>query len=191
MRVTIAAILGLGLVLTAPALAEPLKAADARKALPGGKGVAVEMIAHPKLPADQAKVLEMVAQGQAHFGAVAFSPDDGLMSEATVAAVDFHSTEAAAKAAAADCDAKRKGRAACAVVALIRPAGWKPGALQMSAAAAEAFRKDYGRSGKRAMALSAGSGKFGLGKGDGAQIQALAACNAGTAGADCVLAVQD
>jgi hypothetical protein len=189
MRVTMAMILCLGLA--APALAEPLKAADARKALPRDKGVAVEMIAHPKLPPDQAKVLAMVAQGQAHYGAVAFSPDDGLMSEATVAAVDFHSTEAAAKAAAADCDGKRKGRAPCAVVALIRPAGWTQQPLQMSASAAEAFRKDYGRSGQRAMALSVGSGKFGLGKGDAAQILALSACNAGNAAADCALVVAD
>jgi hypothetical protein len=189
MRVMIATILCLGLA--APAFAEPLSAADVRKALPRDAAVTVEMIAHPKLPADQAKVLEMVATGQPHFGAVAFSPDDGLMSEATVAAVDFHSTEAASKAAVSDCDAKRKGRAGCAVVALIRPAGWQPGPIQMSASAAEAFRKDYGRSGRRAMALSVASGKFGLGRGEGADDAALAACNQGNATADCVLAVSD
>ncbi|QYK43281.1 MAG: DUF4189 domain-containing protein [Paracoccaceae bacterium] len=173
-----------------PAVAEPLGGDAARKALIPDKGVSVEIIRHKALPDAQAQVLATVAKGQAHYGAVAFSPDDGLMSEATVAAVDYHSTEAAAAAAAADCDARRKGRAKCVIVALIRPAAWEPRPVQMSAAAAAAFRKDYGRSGPRALALSAATGQFALAQGAEAQARALAECNVKGKG-DCSVVVAD
>ncbi|MFN4158454.1 MAG: 5-aminolevulic acid synthase [Gemmobacter sp.] len=173
------------------AMAEPMGSDAARKALLSTKGVAVEVTRHKALSEAEVKAVAMVAEGQVHYGAVAFSPGDGLMTEATVAAIDFHSTEAAAAAAAAECDAKRKARTPCAVVALIRPAGWEPRPIQMSAAAAAAFRKDYGRNGPRAMALSQSTGKFGLGKGRNAQADALAACNKDVPAADCVVMIAD
>lgn len=173
------------------AMASPMGSDAARKALLATTGVSVEVMPHRALSEAEVKAVTMVAEGQVHYGAVAFSPGDGLMTEATVAAIDFHSTEAAAAAAVAECDAKRKARARCAVVALIRPAGWEPRPVQMSAAAAAAFRKDYGRNGPRAMALSQSTGKFGLGKGRNAQADALAACNRNVAAADCVVVIAD
>lgn len=188
MRVVFLAGLVLGMAGTA--MAEPVKAREARAAVFPATPSEAEMRPHRKLPADQAAILAQVAETQAHYGAIAFSPDDGLMSDATVAAIDYHSTEAAATAAVAGCDAKRKGRATCEVVALIRPKGWSPRAVQMSVSASEALRKSYGGSGKRAMAIAGSTGAFGLGKGAAAEVQALADCAKGGA-TDCRIVVAD
>lgn len=152
----------------------------------------VELLPQSFLPADQAEMLRMVGSQQAYYGAIAVSPDEGIMVEATVAAANYHTTEAASAAALAGCEAKRKGAAPCAVVALIRPAGWQPQPLTLSAAATEALRKDYGRRGARAMAVSASTGVWGLGKGAGAVETALRACSAmGQGVQDCTVTVAD
>lgn len=171
-----------------PAFAEPVTGKAAKKLLFPVKGVEVELLEGSGLAKDQAVVLGMVAEGQPYFGAIAISPDDGLMSEATVAAANHHDTDAASAAALADCNARKTGKSACVVVALIRPKGWELRALQMSLAATTGFRADYpARAG--AMALSPSSGAWGIGAGEGAADAALAAC-AATA-KDCALAVID
>lgn len=182
-----------GLVLLAGAAeAEPVTGKAARDMLFAPGKAEVEMLPQDFLPADQAEMLKMVGAQQAYHGAIAVSPDEGIMVEATVAAANYHTVEAASVAALAGCEAKRKGRAPCAVVALIRPAAWKPAALTLSAAATEAFREGYGRRGPRALAASAASGVWGLGRGDGAAEAALAACAAmGRGVKDCAVAVAD
>ena len=50
------------------------------------------------LPKDQAKMLAMVAKDQPYYAAIAISPDEGLMSEATMAAANHHTVEAAVAA---------------------------------------------------------------------------------------------
>lgn len=177
-------------LLAGTAGADPISGDMVRNTLRADAGVVVSIIQHRALPQDQAQILATVAQGQAHYGAVAFSPGDGLIHEATVAAVDFHTTEAASAAAVADCDTKRKGRAKCVVAALIRPAGWEARPVQMSAAASAALQKDYGTSGTRAMALSAATGQFALARGADAAAKALAECNAKAKG-DCIVAIAD
>ena len=180
----------LGMLATG-AVAEPMASAEARKmAYPARAGLAIVMHAHPKLPEDQAKLLSTVASGQPYYGAIAFSPDEGIMVEATVAAVNHHSVEAAEAAALRDCNARRKGKEPCAVAVVLRPDGWAARALQMSQAATEALRKDYGRTGPRALAVSPSTGAFGLGAGEGAAEAAVIAC--ATAGAtDCAVVVAD
>ena len=112
------------------------------------------------------------------------------MVEATVAAVNHHSVEAAEAAALRDCDAKRKGAEPCAVAVVLRPDGWDVRPFQLSQAATEALRKDYGRSGPRAMAVSATTGAFGLGAGEAAAEVAIAAC-AKAGATDCAVVVAD
>ena len=178
-------------VLGAAAMAEPMASAEARKAMYPAKTVlAIVMRNHPKLPADQAKILSQVAQGQPYYGAIAFSPDEGIMVEATVAAVNHHSIEAAEAAALRDCDAKRKGAEPCAVAVVLRPDGWEARPLQLSQAATEALRKDYGRKGPRALAVSALTGAYGIGAGEGAAETAVAAC-AKAGAVDCAVVVAD
>ena len=171
-----------------PALADPLSGKAAKKLIFPVKGVEVEILADSGLAADQQQVLAIVAEGQSYFGAIAISPDEGLMSEATVAAANHHDTDAAAKAALAECNAKKTGRADCTVVALIRPKGWQPRELQMSLAATVGFRAEYKAKGS-ALALSPATGAWGIATGDGAAEAALATCSADAD--DCALAIID
>jgi hypothetical protein len=174
----------------AQAVAQPLDGRTARDALFITQDSTTALVSGV-LPEDQASLLAQVTAGQAFYGAVAISPDAGLMAEATVAAVNHHSVEAAAAAAVRDCNAKKTGKADCVVAAIIRPKGWAEGrALQLSATATAAFRADYGRRGARALAMSPATGAFGMAQGDGAAAAALADC-ARDGASDCVVAVAD
>jgi hypothetical protein len=165
-------------LLPLPALAEPLTrdAAAAQLFAPDGSQVAVIAGA---LPDDQARLLATASAGQPYHGAIAISPDEGLMSAATVAAVNHHTVEAAAAQALAECTAKASGAAPCVIAAVIRPAGWAARPLTLSADATRAVDGLRG-----ALAISAATGKFGT----GADAQAaLAACGV----ADCAVAIAD
>ena len=179
---------GLMIVAAGAACADPVTGKVARKMLFLGKAVEVEFLADSPLAADQQVVLGLVAEGQPYYGAIAISPDEGLMSEATVAAANHHDVDAAQAAALADCNARKTGAAKCVVVALIRPAGWQPRDLQLSAAATAAFKADYKAKGS-AVAVSPATGAWGMGQGDGAAEAAVTAC--AVTAKDCALAIAD
>lgn len=169
------------------AVAQAVVSGDAASgALFDPKASEVELTAGDMLPKDQAKVLKMVARDQLYYGAIAISPDEGLMSEATVAAANYHSLEAASAAALADCNAKKNGAADCAIAALVRPEGWQPAAVQLSSDATAGFRDAYDAG---AMAISAVTGSWGIGADDAA---AVAACtDRNPAATDCAVVIQD
>ena len=162
---------------TGLASAEVLNGKAAKKALYSGAKLEVQVQRQPFLTEDQAKILGSVASQQPYYGAIAVSPDEGLMSEATIAAADYHTVEAATVAALAECDAARKGAAPCVIVATVRPKGWEPRAIQLSSDATAAFRKDYGGAGE-ALAVSASTGTWAMAKGNNAAESAVAACMA-------------
>jgi hypothetical protein len=171
--------------------ADALDGKAAKKALFAAAGASVQVMKQAFLADDQAQILGSVAMQQPYYGAIAVSPDEGLMSEATIAAANYHSVEAASAAAAAECDAARKGAAPCVIVAVVRPKGWEARPLQLSADATAAFRKDYGGKGG-ALAVSAGTGAWGMAKGKGAAEVAVAACAAKLSGPnDCTVVVAD
>ena len=172
------------------ALAEPVSGRAAKDALFSARKSEVVMAPAPFLSDSDARLLASVVADQPYYGAVAVAPDEGLASEATFAAANHHSVEAAVKAALAACNAKRKGGRPCAIVGNIRPEGWQPRGFGLSADATKGFRDDYGSRGSRALAISPSTGRWGLGKGDRAASDALAACGKGGAG-DCQLAVAD
>ncbi|MGL6212114.1 MAG: 5-aminolevulic acid synthase [Paracoccaceae bacterium] len=179
------------ILLTLPAsmaLAEPLTGKAAKKLLyPAKTGAVVEMLAGSGLSAEDQTVLATVAAQQPWFGAIAISPDEGMMSEATVAAANYHDVAAAGAAAITDCNAKKKGQADCVVATLIRPEGYEPRALSLSLDATAGFRADYpGKGG--AMAISAGTGAWGIAEGAEA---ALAACAAKGGATDCAVVIAD
>lgn len=181
------------LVLANAAAADPISGKDAKTMLFSPKGAVVEMMVQDFLsPADVA-ALAMVAESQPYYGAVAVSPDEGLMVEATVAAANYHDTEAASVVAKAECDAKRKGTTPCMVVALIRPKDWEARAFQLSAAATEGFRTDYKGQGPIALAISPKTGLWGIAAGEDAAEAAVATCTgkAEVAPKDCAVAVAD
>jgi hypothetical protein len=167
------------LACTSAGFAEPISGKAAKKALLSPKGAEAQLQASAGLPKDQAKVLSQVAADQPFYGAIAISPDEGLMSEATFAAVNYHSLDAAAAAAIAECNTKKKAAspAACVVAALITPKGWKAGGFQLSRDATLAFRDSYAKT-AGALATSDLTGAFGLAEGAGAPEAAIAACAA-------------
>lgn len=181
-------------LLASGAVAQETSGADVKKMLFKTGAAEVEILPQPFLPEDQAAILAQVGATQPYYGAIAISPDEGLMVEATVAAANHHSTEAASAAAVAACEAKRKGATPCAVVALIRPEGWKQQAVQLSSGATEAFGKEYFKAkDAKAFAVSPATGSFGVGMGADAATAAVAACVAGSpsAPADCQVLLQE
>jgi hypothetical protein len=183
--------LTLAALLTATgAAADPITGADAKALLYPEKGVSVELVPNDKISKDLMKVIKTVAEQQPWYAAVALSPDEDLMtSQATVAGAQFHDTDAAAAFALAGCEAKRTGESPCAVVALVRPKGWKARDLQLSLSATAYFNADYlAAPAPKAMATSASTGSFGFGAGADA---ALADCVTKSATDDCVVVIAD
>ena len=188
-RLILAASLMFGLA--SGASAEVLTGKAAKKALFSGADVAVQVMKQAFLVDNQAEVLGTVAAQQPYYGAIAVSPDEGLMSEATIAAANYHSVEAASVAALAGCDAARKGEVPCVIVALVRPKGWEVRPVQMSSEATTAFRKDYAGKGG-ALAVSAATGTWGMAKGANAAAAAVTACASKLTGAnDCIVIIAD
>ena len=184
------AILGLTiLAIAAPALAQELpNLRQARRLIFAEDGaVQGEVIPHPSLSATDLAILEQLVPTQKYYAAVAIAPDFGLMSEATIAAANYHDEANARAAALAACDAARLASAEdadadeavasteCAIVLVIRPEGWEPGrALQLNSDASAALRGAYRRLGRpRVMAISDSTGNWGMGTDAAA---ALAAC---------------
>ncbi|WP_179379437.1 5-aminolevulic acid synthase [Jannaschia marina] len=175
----------LALSLALPASAQEALDQDAAKAqLFGTRSVQVAITAHPFLSeADigTLRALPGVAQLK-YYGAMAAHPSEGLQSERTRGAFNFHSIDAARAAAVAACGQ------GCVVVAEILPRGYEAGrsfTLNQDASKAVAGR-DFRRAGQNAaLAISRSTGAWGLG--DGPQA-AIATCAAGGA-SDCEVAV--
>ena len=166
-------------------LAEPLTGSAAKKVLFPLKGTSIEMRADSGLSEQDQAILAAVAAQQPYYGAIAISPADGMMSEATVAAANYHDTAAAEAAALAECNSKKAGDVGCVIAALIRPEGYVVRPIQLSLDATAAFRKDYPRRGG-ALAISSATGSWGIGKGAEA---AMSACAAKTGAADCAVVI--
>lgn len=174
------------------AQAQPMTGEAVAPMLFAATGAEVELLPAPFLPADQAELLKTVGATQPYYGAIAVSPDEGIMVEATVGAANHHSTDAASVAARAACDAKRKGKTPCAVVALIRPAGWSQRPFQLSSSATADFAEYAKVRRDKAFAVSPSTGAWGMAKGRDAATKAVADCaGKDVAPADCVLVLQD
>lgn len=167
-----------------PAFAQTVTGDGAAMLLYPPRPAEVDMAPGDVLPKDQANMLAMVAKDQPYYAAIAISPDEGLMSEATMAAANHHTVEAASAVALSQCNAKKTGAADCVIVATVRPEGWEARPLQLSAAATEDFANYSG-----ALAISAATGAWGIGtSGD----EAVAACVAKQPTAtDCAVAIAD
>lgn len=169
--------------LAGAAVAEPIDSKTAKKALFAPVKAEVEVLAAAGLPKDQAAALEIVGGQQLYYGAIAISPDEGLMSEATVAAANYHDTDAASKAALAECNAKKTGKTDCVVAALIRPKGWKDKGFQLSSDATAGFKDDDAG----ALAVSPSTGAWGTGADADEAVKACAAKNDQTK--DCIAVI--
>lgn len=120
------------------------------------------------------QLIATVAGQQKYYGAIAFSPDEGILSNATVAAANYHDVETASEKALSDCNGNRaSGTARCVIAAWIVPPSYEEGrALQLNIDATAAVRKEYRRvRGEKAFAVSMSTGNWGYGNSDEAALQ--------------------
>ncbi|MDH3264722.1 MAG: 5-aminolevulic acid synthase [Paracoccaceae bacterium] len=192
--------LALAALVAAPAVAQEVIGARAAQRLLFNERRA-ELVAHPQSSVDPRLTALLQDRRQVagfiesvpYYGAIAVSPDQGLVQDAIVPVGNYHSFESAAGAALGQCNAQRpEGSRPCVIVAEIRPRGWRARALQLSAGATATFRREYRRGrDERAFAISPTSGGYGIGRGLGAAASAIAACNAAGGVADCRVAISD
>lgn len=166
-------------LLATAASAQTMGLREVRGMLHPGVKAEVEILPKDYLPEDQAALLRQVGAQQAYYGAIAISPDEGIMVPATVAAANYHNTDAASVAALRDCNAKRKADRACEVVGYIRPEGWTPQPVQLSQAATEGFMDGFRGREPKAFAISPTTGEWGVARGADAGNRAIAACGTG------------
>lgn len=168
-----------------PALAQTVTGQQAAALLFPPAPAEVEINGQGVLAKDEARMLGMVAKDQPYYAAIAISPDEGLMSEATIAAANHHSVDSATTVALGECNAKKTGAADCVIVAVVRPEGWEARPLQLSMAATQDFANYTGG----ALAISAATGAWGIGA---SADEAIAACSAKQETAtDCAVAIAD
>ncbi len=183
------------LTMSQMAAAAPIDGETARGMLyPEGTGARIALNGQAALSETDQKTLRILVEtnGFGYFGAIAFSPDEGLMTEALQGAFDFHDVSAASAAAVAACNALRApGTRPCIVAAQVFPDGYRAGRLEVSQSAGAAFAAQAGASGDTALAASRASGAFGLGTGAGAGAAALAACNAKAPKRDCRVVIEN
>lgn len=172
--------------------AQALDQRTARALLFDPVGVEIKLIGHDFLTEKDLTALQFAARQQAYYGAIAVAPSEGLLSEATVAAANYHSVESASAAALQSCDRTRKGGKRCVIAAEIRPIGWEPRQIALSANATEGMRKKYSPARKpKALAISESTGQWAVASGPEADAVAVANC-AGTSGVtDCRVVVAD
>ena len=179
-------------LMAAPAAAQPVTGEAARAMLFAPDRVEVAVYPHPALDAQGRQILTQILRDQRYYAAVAMAPDEGIMSEALVAAANYHDVASARSAALEQCNARRSGGQGCVVVMELRPAGWEARPLQLNVDATRAFADSYMRSrGSRALATSASSGQWGIGTGGNASAAAVAACGAMGPARDCRVVIAD
>ncbi|MEM7641738.1 MAG: 5-aminolevulic acid synthase [Pseudomonadota bacterium] len=180
------ALIALAMALPAAAQTVPDRAA-ARDMLFDTRGVDLIVTAHSFLSDLDIATLQQMPQVMQlkYYGALAVPPAEGLRSEAARGAFNYHSPDAARRAALTDCDGAKSGGAACVIVADIRPRGWQAGRpLTLNQDATDAVRgRAFRRAGRAAaLAVSPSTGQWGLADGPAA---AIAECGV----EDCVVAV--
>lgn len=186
-RATLLALTALTTALTTAATAQTVPdQATAKRLLFSTRSAQVAIVQEPFLTAaDIATLQEMPKVAQLkYYGALAADPAQGLQSEATRGAFNFHSIDAARAAALSGC-----GRT-CVIIAEIRPRNYEAGrplTLNQDATAAVDGR-DFARAGAdAALAVSPSTGAWGLGSGGPAAVATCAAQGA----SDCSVAVAD
>ena len=203
---------GLGVLLTAGvALAEPIDSKAARKMLFSPKGVKTELV-EGALNDQQTALMKIILKGMKgeglanYYGAIAVSPRffEMVVSNPLPAAQSGlfqvverrHSIAAAESIALEAC--RRAARAAnvapCVLAARILPKNFRSRDLTLSVTATADFRDYRKAKAPKAFAISPRSRAFAFAHGDGAQSEALAACNAAVEEEfpkDCVIVIAD
>jgi hypothetical protein len=187
----------IGAMTASAATAQTISGGEAQDALFGTRGSSLAISGElsavdQQVMRETIKLLDEQMRGPIrYYAAVAYSPDEGLLSEALQSAINYHSPESASAAAIAACNAARTaGTAPCRVAAQILPRDYQPRGFTLSYDATEEFRGAYRRArAPKAFAISNATGAWGIG---GSAAEAIATCNAAARGAgDCRAVVQD
>lgn len=178
------------------AMADPLSPSEARRILFSPNRAVLEMVEGHGLGTAEVTALGLVTKKHKYYGAVAISPDEGLLSPATFAATNMHGPAAAQALAEATCNANRQEAAApCRVVAFILPRAYKPAAVSLSQDATKALRRKWPRRDRPGvLAFSPATVAWAIAKGPGAETAAVARCNelAGLPGKqDCLILIKE
>lgn len=196
--------LATGLFVATQGLAEPISFKDARKILPKANGrVTLATFEEQLSETDIARlasanlkpkdVFKGIGASLSGYGAVAISPDEGVLVEWLSGVSQHHSIEAARTAAIDYCNSKKKPASAdCVSLVEVSPRGAKADAeLSLSEKANDALRTAFRKlDTPRAFAISPTTGDFGMDRGDGTR--AVAACAAASNKAnDCIVVVAD
>jgi len=182
----------LGLALAAlpltSAMAQTLTEREARQQVPSSRGVQVVVADLDFIDAALRRQLEQAGRQFPYYGAFVLSPGDPPANQSGLGAANYHSPEAAVRAALADCNERRTTGAPCVVVAQTYPRGFAPAGLTLSSDAADALNGEFRRmDSPKALAISPATGRFAIARGDGARAQS--ACNAAAGTQDCRIVV--
>lgn len=196
MRMIVAALISFCVVVSA-AGAEPMSGAAAQGQLFDTTGIGLQLAQRlsEKERATIKTLVPLIEQQTGtkakFYGALAYAPDEGLISEALQGAFNFHSVEAADRAALAACSAaKRSTSGACALAARILPPGYKKRSISLSHDATRGFFEVYiPATGTKHFAASSSTGAWALAP---SLNGAMRACAQDTKGAnDCSIVIKD
>jgi hypothetical protein len=136
------------------------------------------IIGQPALPQPVIDAIRTEAGRQKYYGAMAWSPSEGIAAPSALMVANLHDLVAAETVALKACnDARAGGSAPCEVIAHIRPDGYEPRDVQLNADATRGFRVYRQGGGPKALAISRATGEWHFEKGEGAEAAALAGCN--------------
>lgn len=196
MRFIGAALVSLG-VTSGACMADPLSGAAAEAELFDTTGIGLQLSQSltEKERATIKTLIPLIEQQTGtkakFFGALAYAPDEGLVSEALQGAFNFHTVAAADRAAIAACSAvKRATSGACRLAARILPPGYQSRAISLSHDATRGFFDVYvPATGTKHFAASEATGAWAMAP---TLNGAMRACAQDTKGAnDCTIVVQD
>lgn len=185
------AFLMIALMLATPVFAQPYTTKEVRKGLVRNDKAEITILLPEYFEGQNIDALTAAFSQQPYFGAVAVTLDENLTSNANTLVGNHHSIEAANKAALALCNkARASGSRKCQIAVEIRPAKSSGDPLALSLSATDIFYKEFRRAkAPKALATSASTGKIGLGFGEAAEHDALAACAQASGAEDCLISI--
>ncbi|WP_308917954.1 hypothetical protein [Jannaschia sp. LMIT008] len=166
MRIAALAALALPILLALPATAQRVADQNAARGQLFGDRTVVSIQRHGFLTQGDIATLQAMPRvaDLKYYGAMAAAPGAGLQAETTTGAFNYHSPARARAAALQGCEAKRRGGAACVIVADVLPRGFRPGqALTLNQDASRAVNGRALRRNGGVLAASASTGAWALG----------------------------
>ena len=187
----------MSILMATPAVSQSINGAEARAQLFSTKSESIQL-SDALSKQDRATITALIPLMEKqmrtpvkYYSAIAYAPDEGLVSDSLQGAFNFHTTRAADAAALAACNKVKKSSSSdCRLAARVLPKGYKARELTLSYDATEGFNRVYRKQrGAKSFAISTTSGAWGLGATDA---EAIASCNqdAGRA-TDCSVVIKD